>query len=58
MYVSGYRQMLNKGLVVMGEFQLQSVATTLQTNYIYSLRGTLNLVIQYDTSASCKNTYL
>lgn len=30
MNVGGYRQMLKKGLVVMGEFQLQSVAPTLQ----------------------------
>lgn len=44
MSVGGYRQMLKKGLVVMGEFQLQSVAPTLQTNYISSLRSTSNLV--------------
>lgn len=34
MNVSGYRQMLNKGLVVMGEFQLQSVTPTIQ-NQLY-----------------------
>lgn len=34
MNVGGYRQMLKKGLVVMGEFQLQSVAPTLQ-NQLY-----------------------